>query len=85
MAFYGSKKHLSKELQAIPGMFLGYLQFHQAAQDIQNNISLLGRMSYEDWEIQAWTYKVSHGDSWAASPTFLSPNWNLAENNYPLA
>jgi len=27
-------------MQAISGMFLGYLQFHQAAQDIQNSISL---------------------------------------------
>lgn len=50
-----------KELQAISDMFLGYLQFHQVTQDIQNNISLLGWMIYEDWEIQAWTYEVSHG------------------------
>lgn len=41
MAFYGPKKRLSKEQQATSGMFLGYLWFHQAAQDIQNNISLL--------------------------------------------
>lgn len=48
MAFYGPKKHPSKELQAIPSMFLGYLKFHQAARDIQNSISLLERMIYDD-------------------------------------
>lgn len=48
VAFYSPKKHLSKELQAISGMFLGYLQFHQAARDIQITISLLGGMIYEN-------------------------------------
>lgn len=47
-AFYTPVKHLSKELQAISGMFLGYLQFHQAAWDSRTTISLLGWMIYED-------------------------------------
>lgn len=91
MGSYGWGKHLPKELRAVSGMFLSYLQFHHVTQDDQNNISLPGWMIYEDWEIQAFSCAVSHWDYSLLPPLpspqnithsqpGFAPTKNLAEN-----
>lgn len=96
MGSYGWGKHLPKELRAVSGMFLSYLQFHHVTQDDQNNISLPGWMIYEDWEIQAFSCAVSHWDYSLLPPLpspqnithsqpGFAPTKNLAENTHPPA